>query len=242
MKRGIERMAMALLALVALAGTATHLRAAPFSQTRIILEINASAGDGGIQIFLDAPGWNRLEVFDPSGQRIFDVSGAGGAGMTGLTELFFESAEPSFQDLPLHQLLARFPEGQYQFEGTTVDGKRLTGRAALRHGIPAGPRVVSPVEGSTQSPTFPLVIDWDPVLGALPGTASPVNVVGYQVIVERVKPQPLVAFSVHLPATVSQVTVPAELLQANADYRFEVLAIEESLNQTITEGSFKTAP
>jgi hypothetical protein len=38
------------------------------------------------------------------------------------------------------------------------------------------------------------------------------------------------------------VTVPAEFIQANADYKFEVLAIEQSGNQTISENSFKTAP
>ena len=89
---------------------------------------------------------------------------------------------------------------------------------------------------------MPVVIDWDPVTDAFPGTNVPVTVVGYQVIVERVKPGPLLAFSVSLPATATQVTLPAEFIQANADYKVEVLAIEQSGNQTITESSFKTAP
>jgi hypothetical protein len=158
--------------------------------------------------------------------------------VTGVTELFFESAEPSFEDLPLDQLLDRFREGNYEFDGTTVEGGRLTGKATLKHNIPAGPQIISPAEGATL--TVP-VIDWDPVTDASPGTNLPVTIVGYQVIVERVKPQPLLIFSVNLPATVTQVTVPAEFIQANADYVFEVLAIEQSGNQTITESSFKTA-
>jgi len=169
------------------------------------------AGDRGIQIFVAGAGWNRLEVLDPDGQKIFDVSGSTSVGMTGVTELFFESAEPSFRDLPLQQLLARFREGS------------------------------SPREGATLKPV-PVVIDWDPVTDAFPGTNVPVTVVGYQVIVERVKPGPLLAFSVSLPATATQVTLPAEFIQANADYKVEVLAIEQSGNQTITESSFKTAP
>ncbi len=240
MRSYLRTLSVALLATVALLGTARELWAIPFEEARIIFEVNASAGDGGIQIFVDGVNWNRLRVFDPNGQRIFDVSGSNSVGVTGVTELFFESGEPSFQDLPLDQLLARFPEGDYQFDGTTVEGGRLTGKATLKHNIPAGPRNIFPPEGATLDPTLPVVIDWDPVTGAFPGINLPVTIVGYQVIVERVKPQPLLEFSVNLRATITRVTVPAEFLQANAEYHFEVLAIEQSGNQTITEGSFKT--
>jgi len=242
MKSHLRTLSVALLAMVGLLGTAPQLWAEPFSQAKIIIEVNASAEDGGIQIFVDGVGWNRLEVFDPGGQKIFDVSGSNSVGVTGVTELFFESAEPSFQDLPLDQLLARFREGNYQFEGRTVGGERLTGKATLKHNIPAGPRIISPLEGKTLLPTVPVVIDWNPVTNAFPGTNLSVTVVGYQVIVERVKPRPLLVFNVNLPATVTQVTVPAEFIQANADYKVEVLAIEQSGNQTITESGFKTAP
>ena len=244
MKSHLRTLSVALLAMVGLLGTAPQLWAEPFSQAKIIIEVNASAEDGGIQIFVDGVGWNRLEVFDPVGQKIFDVSGSNSVGVTGVTELFFESAEPSFQDLPLDQLLARFREGNYQFEGSTVGGERLTGKATLKHNIPAGPLIISPspLEGKTLLPTVPVVIDWAPVTNAFPGTNLSVTVVGYQVIVERVKPRPLLVFNVNLPATVTQVTVPAEFIQANADYKVEVLAIEQSGNQTITESGFKTAP
>jgi hypothetical protein len=160
--------------------------------------------------------------------------------MTGVTELFFESAEPSFQDLPLDQLLVRFQEGNYTFDGITVDGKRLSGRAALKHNIPAGPIVISPAEGASLDPGSPVVVDWDPVTDPFPGTDLPVTITGYQVIVERVRPQPLLVFSVFLPAAITSVTVPPEFIEANAEYIFEVLAIEASANQTITESSFET--
>jgi hypothetical protein len=38
------------------------------------------------------------------------------------------------------------------------------------------------------------------------------------------------------------VTVPSEFIQASAEYKLEVLAIEASGNQTITEGGFTTTP
>lgn len=242
MKWHTGALSIILLAMLGPLNAVQQARAEPFSATRIIIEVNASAGDGGIQVFVDGTGWNRLEVFDPAGQKTFDVLASHSIGLTGVTELFFESAEPSFEDLPLDQLLDRFPSGVYRFQGVTVDGASLTGKATLSHAIPAGPLVISPGEGATLPSTAPLVIDWDPVTQAYPGTALPVTIVAYQVIVEREKPKPLLAFNITLPATVTRVTVPAEFLQANANYKFEVLAIERSGNQTITEGSFKTVP
>jgi hypothetical protein len=91
------------------------------------------------------------------------------------------------------------------------------------------------------NPNLPVVIDWDPVTARFPGTTKPITIGGYQVIVERVNPQPLLAFSVFLPSTVTQVTVPAEYIEGNAEYKFEVLAIEVSGNQTITESNFTTS-
>ena len=46
----------------------------------------------------------------------------------------------------------------------------------------------------------------------------------------------------YLPPAATRVTVPGEFIQAKREYKFEVLAIEKSGNQTITEGSFKTGP
>ena len=235
------RMLPAFLAVVViLLVTATKIWAIPFEDTKIIIETNATAGDAGIQISVDATGWKRLEVFDPNGQKIVDVRGSGSVGKQGVTELFFESAEPSFEEQTLDELFALFPEGNYIFKGTTVDGKTLDGKATFKHNIPAGPEIVSPAEGAVLNPNEPVVIDWEPVTDPFPGTDSVIDIVGYQVIVERVKPQPLVVYSVNLPATVTQVTVSPEFIQANADYNFEVLAIEASGNQTISEGNFKT--
>jgi hypothetical protein len=98
----------------------------------------------------------------------------------------------------------------------------------------------SSTEGAVLDPAQPVVIDWEPVANPFPGTPSAVSVVGYQVIVEQVKPQPLRVFSATLQSTVTQVTVSPEFIQSNAEYTIEVLAIEPSGNQTISEGGFKT--
>ncbi len=236
----VSRLSVFLLTAVTLVVTALQLSAIPFSRTKIIIEVNATDGDAGMQISLDAPGWQRLEVFDPNGQKIVNLHGSGSVGMQGITELFFESAEPSFEDQTLDELFARFPVGDYTFVGLTVDGKTLNGKAKLTHSIPAGPEIALPAEGAALDPNLPVVIDWQPVTGAFPGTDSAVTIAGYQVIVDRVKPQPLRVFSVDLPATVTQVTVSPEFIQANAEYTFEVLAIEAGGNQTISVSSFTT--
>jgi hypothetical protein len=102
---------------LALLVTGPNLWAIPFSKTKIIIETNATAGDAGIQVSVDAPGWTRLEVFDPNGQKIADVRASGSVGRQGLTELFAESAEPSFTEQSFPELFDRFPEGNYTFVG-----------------------------------------------------------------------------------------------------------------------------
>jgi hypothetical protein len=90
----------------------------------------------------------------------------------------------------------------------------------------------------------PLVIEWDPVETDIWGE-SDIEIEGYQVIVEsETEDGPEVAFSVTLPPSETDahmVTIPPEALFANVEYKFEILAIEESGNQTITESCFQTA-
>ena len=231
---------VSLLALVMLPAAVPRYPVVPFSTAKMIIEVNATDGDAGIQISVDAPGWKRLTVFDPGGEEIFEVQAAGSVEQQGVTELFFESEEPSFDEVPLAEFLARFPEGEYTFTGRTTDGQRLRGKARFTHNIPAGPEIAFPAEGAVLPANMPVVIDWQPATGPFPGANSAVTVTGYQVIVDRVNSNPLRVFSVMLPASVTQVTVSPQFIEAKAEYKFEVLAIEVGGNQTITERTFKT--
>ncbi len=243
MKYHLRALSVVLVAMVGLLGAAEQSRAEPFSAARIIIEVNASAEDGGIQIFVDGRGMEQIPGLRP--QRAGDLRrhGQPQCRHTGVTELFFESAEPSFHDLPLDQLLVRFPAGKYRFEGVTVGGKLLTAqptlkpqhsggscnRFAARRGDACPHRAARDRLGSGHAARFRA----PRCRSRSPATKSSSN---------GSKPSPLIKVDVTLPATVTPMTVPAEFLQRNADYIFEVLAIEESGNQTITEGSFKTAP
>ncbi len=197
-------------------------------QARIFIEFNASANDLGFHVFLDGEDWNRLKVINPLGRAIFAVEGRGAFGELGLTELFFEGAEPSLDEFPREELLALFPEGEYEFEGRTADGEELGGEGTLTHAVPAPP-VVSAQVGDDDT----LVIRWKPVTEPAEGFEGPIDIVGYQVIVD--------SFQVTLPASSTSVTVPPEFVASldAGQHGFEVLAIDASGNQTIAEGSFE---
>ncbi|MFN2431469.1 MAG: fibronectin type III domain-containing protein [Gemmatimonadota bacterium] len=205
-----------------------------FAVTEIRIEVNATDGDAGIQVDLDGEAWREVTIFSPDGRRLLVVGAEGNLEKLGLTELFFESEEPSFDELPLRDLLRMFPEGEYRFVGRTVEGERIVGVATLTHDIPAGPVILSPREGQRVDPDHTVIV-WVPVT-----RPQGIEIVRYQVIVEREEPTPL-QFSVDLPASVTSVTVPPEFLQPGTEYDFEVLAIEAGGNQTITESSFETA-
>jgi hypothetical protein len=222
-----KRALQVILLVVAVLGVGAPAWSAPFPIARIYIEYNSSANDLGFHVSLDAEDWTEVEIRNPAGSTIFEVEGTGAYGDLGLTELFFEGAEPSLDDFPLDDLLDLFPEGRYRFIGTTVDGATLTSRPTLSHAVPAGPEVSATVNGNT------VVISWTQVTEAPDDfPVQDINVVGYQVIVDP--------FQVTLPASITHVTLPREFVQSlsSGTHDFEVLAIEESGNQTITEGTF----
>jgi hypothetical protein len=200
----------------------------PFGIARIYWEYNASANDLGVHVTLDAEDWKRLRIQSPCDRTLFEVKGRGPYQALGMTELFFEGAEPSLNEVPLQDLLAMFPEGGYTFEGRTVDGEELESIAQFSHAIPAGP-VVSAALG----PNADLVVQWTEVTSPPPGFPNrPIVIAGYQVIVG--------SFQVTLPATARSVTVPPEFVASLSPgvQEYEVLAIERNGNQTLTEGTF----
>ena len=200
----------------------------------IFIEINDTDGDAGIQIFLDGEDWERMKITDPDGQQLLDIRARGSVGLQGLTELFFESAEPSFDEQPLAEFLGLFPEGIYEFEGRTTDGTELEGEAELTHVLPGAPIIVLPLEDQDDVDADNTVVQWLAV--ADPAGSS---IVGYQVIVIRESGEHL-ELVVDVEPTTLSITVPSEFMEEGTEYKVEVLAIEESGNKTITEREFET--
>jgi hypothetical protein len=159
----------------------------------------------------------------------------------GGTELFMESAEPDFDELPLAELLERFPEGSYRFRAKGLEGERMEGVAMLTHNIPDGPHLVSPLEGGALQDPDSTVVIWEPV--AAPN-GSPI--IGYQVLVVQpdtgVLALPKVTLDIMMPPTATSMAVPPGFLLPDTEYEWEVLAIEASGNQTLSSSFFRTAP
>jgi hypothetical protein len=199
-------------------------------ESTMIIEVNSTDRDAGLQVFTDGEPWTEMAVFAPNGRKILDVDATGRLNRFGLTELFSESHEPEFSELPLARFKRRFPAGRYRFRGTTVEGRRLVGAARFSHKTPAGPEITFPTAGATV-PEADVVARWN--RGRQP---AGVDVVGYRAIVER--ENPLRVFNADLPASVNSVTIPAEFLQPGIEYKLELQAIEKSGNQTISELSF----
>jgi hypothetical protein len=199
----------------------------------MIVEVNATDGDAGLQVFLDGDPWRTMTISSPDGRRIVEVSAKGRLKRHGLTELFSESSEPPFDRLPLRRFKALFPEGRYTFVGKTVEGRKLLGSARLSHDIPDGPEIISPAADAAV-PRDNVLASWSRV-----AERGGVDVVGYRAIVER--EDPLRVFSVDLPASATSVTIPSQFLESGIEHKLEVQAIEASGNQTITEISFRVS-
>lgn len=222
---------------VAAIGPITHSSAGStpvrLDEATAIVEVNATEGDAGIQFFVDGEPWSSMRVIGPRGEGVGELLRIDTQGRLeghGLTELFMESSEPPFDELPLRRFKRRFPEGRYTFRGTTIEGRDVVGRAMLSHDIPNGPEITSPTEGVTVSRNN-LVASWGP--GNQP---ADVEIVAYRAIVER--EDPLRVFSADLPASVTSVTIPSEFLESGTEYLFELQAIEASGNITFSEVHF----
>lgn len=197
-------------------------RGEPFADAEIFLEFNSTDNDLGVQIFLDGEAWKRVRTLDSDWRSILDFRARGSLAELGITELRFESAEPSPQEV-----LSIFQPGVYRFFGRTVEGGTLIGEGELSHELPAAP-VITPSQGETVDPGD-LVIEWTSVSAAEE----------YELIV--VSEESGAELSVILSSEVTSMRVPEEFLEAGAEYKVEVLAIAENGNKTITEGSFNTA-
>lgn len=231
-----------------------------FEEAEIFFELNDTDGDLGIHALIDGDGWKRLVMEDPSGGTMLNLRVKGGLRRQGLTEIFFESDEPTFDELDPATFFRRFPEGEYEVEGRTLDGTDIEGETEVTHVMPAPAAAMvnglSP-DADCEDEEFveviaPVTISWSPVTmshpdadGAGAGVQPPVPVAihNYEVVVEAEFETPegeefLSVFSVTLPPDVTAVTVPEALLGLTDEFKYEVLAREESFNQTAVESCF----
>jgi len=219
----------------------------PFAVASIFFELNDTDGDLGIHALIDGEPWKKLEIETPKGREILDISVRGRLRRQGLTEIFFESAEPVFGDLPPEVFFRRFPEGIYEIEGITIDGQELENTALVTHVMPAPPDNITlsgiPAAEDCDAISLPVVsehviIRWDPVTESHPeiGKQGPIEVVKYQVVVEQVELG--VVLNVDLPPYITELEIPVGFTALGEEFKFEILVREASGNQTAVESCF----
>ncbi|MEE9598723.1 MAG: hypothetical protein V3V96_18270, partial [Acidiferrobacterales bacterium] len=224
-------------------------------------------GDLGIHALIDGDAWKKLEIEDPRERMMLNIRVTGRLRRQGLTEIFFESAEPTFDELAPRRFFRRFPEGVYEVEGITLDGRELESEVQLTHVMPAPPGGIflndvadTPImrercddESDLFGPTeVPLVdetvtIEWAAVTMSHPDLGSPrsstdIVIHNYEVVVEVEVDLNGDEFTsvlhVVLPPGETSVTIPPEFIAQGEEFKYEILAREESFNQTAVESCF----
>jgi hypothetical protein len=220
-RRGILTVVAGAVVALVLAGTPGQSGADEFADLRMFIEYNSSDNDAGIQVFLDGDGWEELEI-RRNGRVILEIEAElGPFKRTGLTEIRWETAEPSPE-----LIFARFPEGLYRFRARKVGGGTHVGTVELSHSLPPAPCNLA-VSSETLS--------WA-VLGcppaAIPGDET---VASFEVIVENETVDTKMETTV--PVATLQIQVPPHVLgnPATDVVNVEVLAVGENGNKTITE-------
>lgn len=201
-------------------------------EAEVFIEYNYTDGDRGIQFFWDGEAWSHMQVRNESGRKVLDVSAKNNVRQQGLAEAFFESAEPTEDELPAEEFFERFPEGVYQFNGKALEKCWLVGEAELTHELPA-----------------PVAIDLEyfPDISWSPLSDGP-EVVGYEVVVEleviEGDDERVYVDTATLPGDVNAYTVSDSFLDVIEEaleedileeLKVEIIASEESGNKTISE-------
>ena len=231
----------------------------PFDEAHLFFELNDTDGDLGIHALIDGDAWQYLGIEDPNGRKMLNVIVRGRLRRQGLTEIFFESAEPTFDELPPSRFFRRFPEGTYEIEGITLDRDELESEVELTHVMPAPPEPTVngwPMaencdEDAAVVTSLPVTIEWPEVTLSHPdpdgGGAGvqppiPVTIHNYEVVLEVELGEEGEEFtsvlSVILPPDVTSFTVPEAFISLGDEFKYEVLAREESFNQTAVESCF----
>jgi hypothetical protein len=164
----------------------------------------------------------------------------------GLTQLSFESAEPSFDELAPEQFFRRFPAGVYEIE-VERGRKEAEAKVRLSHVLAAPPSDITVNDllaaESCDDPDLPevsgpVVVDWEPVtmshpeIGAQP--PRPVPIARYQFFVEQGDTK----LGVDLPPNVTEFEVPEEITSKKGVFKYEIIARAMNLNNPAVESCF----
>jgi hypothetical protein len=247
--RTVRALAIAIAALLLVGTHAAPLDgeapATPFPVAAVFFELNHSAGDLGIHGEVDGGPWTSLSVEGPNDRVLLDIVSRGRLRTQGMTQLAFESAEPSFDELAPAAFFRRFPEGKYEFEGRLQGGGTLESTVRLSHVLaaPPGNITVNGLPAAADCDTLPLpevvapvLVRWDPVTSSHPdvGKSGPVAISRYQYFLELSGGK----LSVDLPRTTTEYEVPLGAADFGRALKFEIIARTSAGNNTAVESCF----
>jgi hypothetical protein len=215
------------------------LASKPFESLRFFFEFNYADQDLGIQMDLH-PGidYTEFQVLYPSGKEMFDVDTGGTLSTHGLGDLFFESAEPNFKDVPLDVILKRFPEGNYTFKAENLDGPDVVSKRFLSHDFPDPAKIIYP-RGTDADPRTVI----DVVKNGLRVKWTAVKNIpldSYEVIVTDQDDPELFAIDQRVKPTKTSVLIDKGFFLGKKNYEVEVLARAKNGNQIIDSQYFKS--
>ena len=218
-----------------------------FAEAALFFELNDTAGDLGIHAAIDGEPWTDLVIRSPgsgSDGRVLEIVSRGMLGVQGLTQLSFESAEPSFDELRPGDFFRRFPEGQYEIVANGLEGGRISGTASLSHVIAAAPknvrvngaRAADSCDDSLPTVLSPVTVDWDAVTESHPeiGRRGAITVDRYQLFVEN----ETVKISVDLGPDVTEFEIPEAVTRFGRQFKFEIIVRTDAGNNTAIESCF----
>ncbi len=238
-------LAAVLMASLSVAAAALPAQATEFSEAELFFELNDTDGDLGIHASIDGGPYAKLEIEDPNDRTILFMKAKGRLTRQGLTQLFWESAEPSFDELAPEEFFRRFPEGDYEIEARGLDGMEIEAKVGLSHVLaaPVANVTVSDVPAAEDCDTVPLpsvsnpvIIDWDPVTKSHPelGKTGAVEIARYQFFVE----QEDLKLAIDLPPTVTRFRVPSSITAFGGQFKFEIIARTTTGNNTAIESCY----
>lgn len=216
----------------------------PFAEAQVLLQLNDTDGDLGFHARIDGEPWKRVIIESPKEKILFDVRLRRALRRQGLTELAFESAEPTFDELDPEVFFRRFPEGDYEIEGKGFGGARYESTSMLSHLIPAAPDnlsvsgVPAPDDCDDVIPlvSAPIVISWDEVDSNHDelGRAGDIEVDSYEVAIEA----ETVDYTINVEADVTDVTLAAGAIPSGEEVKYQVLVREAEGNESSAESCF----
>ena len=221
---------------------------AEIADAKLYIEFNATDEDLGIHGYLGDDGWSELCVYNPADELMLAIKPQAQLKGVTMASVFFEGREPSLDEFGFEDLQS-FPEGEYEVRALSYDGTVKVGAATFSQAVPVPPALIYPAMAEEENaegvivPTEDLVVEWADVTETVAGV--PVTIIGYEVIITKVKhddphgfSQPI--YDVHVSPDHNSLSVPAEFLEAGTLYELEILALEETGNQTITVSFFTT--